>query len=254
MRHRIENAVAKVTDVLKTWEQVDTITMVESGEDLYDPYFFISLDVYCTGDIPAPESRAALFQESVAFEALPVTRKDRFLMDDVPIRVEYKDVARFNEIIHSARGNEGIYRDSGTYMFYRLQNCEVLVQKSEWIDEVRKDLEAFSPAFWTMLRSLIQARMEHHLGDLHASVVREDNLFFLISSAGFVRSLCGALFAINRKFEPSARLLNEQVRALSILPDPFGGRFDSFLRTDGDHSPARKAEIADLMAKSVLSL
>ena len=255
MKRKIERAVADIAGRISGWESVDTITMVESGEDLYDPYFFISFDVYFLSDIPNEESRRAVFADTVAFEALQSNRKDRFLLRDIPFRIEYKDLRRFNDIINAAKANEVVQRDSGTYMFYRLKNSQILYRKSDWIDEVRKDLEALDDKFWNGLRAALQARMEHFLGDLHAAVVRGDSLFFMISAAGFIRSLFSTLFAINHAFEPSARSLYEQAQELAILPDPFAGRLESFLRSESSSmNPDRKKEVAELMAISVLAL
>jgi len=255
MKPRVESAINRIVAVLESWDSVDTIALVETGsDDIYDPYFFVSLDVYYAGDIPASETRRQELPDVVAFETLRLTHKDRFLLDDIPVRLEYKDIERFNRIIQGARGPEGAFRDSGTYMFYRLKHGRILYQKSEWLSEVRKDLESFSDAFWEMLREAFQARMEHYLGDLNAAVVRGDNLFYLISSAGFVRSVSSVLFAINHRFEPSGRLLYDQTIQLPVLPESFQGRFESLLRPSDALSSSRRAEIAELLAKSIVAL
>ncbi|MFP4374857.1 MAG: hypothetical protein ACLFPO_11040 [Spirochaetaceae bacterium] len=255
MKPRVESAVNRVVGILKRWEGVDTISLVDTGfEDIYDPYFFVSLDVYCSGDIPDPESRQRELIDVVAFETLKLTRKDRFLLDDIPFRLEYKDIDRFNRIIRGAHGAGGAFRDSGTYVFYRLKEGQVIYQKSEWLNEVRMDLDAFSEDFWHMLREAFQARMEHYLGDLAAAVMREDDLFCLISSAGFVRSACSVLFAINHRFEPSGRLLYKQTCNLPVLPESFRGRFESLVRSSQALPPSRRAEVAELLAKSIVAL
>ncbi|TVQ39601.1 MAG: DUF4037 domain-containing protein [Spirochaetaceae bacterium] len=255
MKGKIDRAVKDLVGRISSWPAVDTVAMVESGEDLYDPYFFISFDVYCTAAIPDESLRRTIFEDAVAFESLQSNRKDRFLLRDIPFRIEYKDLRRFNEIINAAKTNEVVQRDSGTYMFYRLKHSQIMYQKSDWIDEVRKDLDALNDRFWDGLRASLQARMEHFLGDLHAAVVRGDSLFFIISAAGFIRSLFSVLFAINHCFEPSARSLYEQARTLPILPEPFAGRLESFLRSESSSmTPERRKEVAELMAKSVLAL
>lgn len=255
MKARVESAVERIVGVLKQWPSVDTVTLVETGsEDIYDPYFFVSLDVYYSGDIPEEDTRRAEFCDVFAFETLRLTRKDRFLLDDIPFRLEYKDIDRFSRIIRGAQEAGGSFRDNGTYMFYRLKHGRVLHQRSEWLSEVRKDLDSFTDEFWQMLRDAFQARMEHYLGDLSAAVIREDDLFYLISAAGFIRSVCSVLFAVNHRFEPSGRLLYEETRALPVLPESFHGRFDSLLRADRSLTSERRAEVAELLAKSIISL
>jgi hypothetical protein len=139
-------------------------------------------------------------------------------------------------------------------MFYRLKHGRVLYQKSEWLTEVRKDLDSFTDEFWSMLREAFQARMEHYLGDLNAAVARSDDLFYLLSSAGFIRSVCSVLFAINHRFEPSGRLLYEETSTLPVLPESFAGRFESLVRPSAALSASRRAEVAELLAKSIVAL
>lgn len=254
MKGRTEEAVEAVAERLHEWPTMDTVTLVESGTNTNDPYFFVSLDAYHRGDLPEEEERRRVFEDAVAFESPYVTRKDRFLLHDIPVRVEYKSIDRFNEIIHATDGNRGIYRDSGTYMFYRIKNSTILRQKSDWLLEVRKDLNAFTDEFWEQLRGLFQARMEHYLGDLHAAVIREDPLFYLVSASGFIRSVASVLFAVNRRFEPAPRSFLEKVPELAILPDSFHGRFDSFLRTENGLTQGRKLEVATLLAQSIIAL
>lgn len=254
MKRKIEQSIEAIVGVLSSWENVDTIAVIESGEDFYDPYFFISVDCYTRGPIPPSHTRRSLFPGAVAFESLHASRKDRFLLQDIPFRVEYKDQDYFDTLLHAGQAPEGAFRDTGTYMLYRLRHGRVVFHKSDWIDEARKDLDALSDDFWNMLRTAFQARMEHFLGDLHAGIAREDELFYLISSSGFIRTACSVLFVINHRFEPSGRLLAEETRQLSVLPDSFLGRFDSFLRTEPALRPPQKAEVADLLARSIVAL
>jgi hypothetical protein len=96
--------------------------------------------------------------------------------------------------------------------------------------------------------------MEHFLSDLGAALIQGDDFHYLISSAGFIKNACVALFCINRRFEPSHRGFYEQVKALPILPEEFIGRFESFLRNDSEMTAQRKYSLAQLIARSVLSL
>lgn len=255
MKRRAEQVISQVVERISQWDAVDTVTVLEVGEDYYDPYFFFSLDLYCRGEIPAPEQREAAFEDAFAFESLAAGRKDRFVLNDIPIRLEYKDIDRFDYIIRNATtdGTEPA-RDSGTFMFYRLKNARTLMQHSDWLDQARAELDKLTDGFWNGVRLAAQARMEHYLSDLYAAVVREDDLFYMVSSAGFIKSLCSVLFAINRRFEPSARLLAEQVGELPVLPEPFAGRFESFLRSENGLKPAQRYEVGELMARSVLAL
>jgi hypothetical protein len=84
--------------------------------------------------------------------------------------------------------------------------------------------------------------------------MRDDGLFFHISSANFLRSVCSMLFAMNKLFEPSFRLFSEQVKSFPRLPESFAVLLDSMLRSDSDLSHSQKYEIAQMLTKNILSL
>ena len=86
MRLKVEESVRSITAILREWPSVDTVTMLLSGEDVYDAYFFVSLDVYSAGDIPDENARSKLFAHTGAFESSSISRKDRFLLDDIPFQ------------------------------------------------------------------------------------------------------------------------------------------------------------------------
>lgn len=254
MTPRVSRTVEDVAKILSAWDCVDTITILESGEDFYDPYFFVSLDVFYRGHLPSLDERRESLDNAGGFESQEVHPKDRFLVDGIPVRLEYKDIDRYGELVSAAFEPHGAQRDTGTYVFYRLQHCHILFSKSDWLEQVRGRLGELSDEFWGRVRHAAQARMEHYLSDLHAAAVREENLFYLVSSAGFIRNYCSVLFAVNKRFEPSARLMEQEVLQLPSKPDAFGGRFDSFLRRDPRFTPMRTYELAELMAKAAMAL
>ena len=255
MNRKAERIATDLSERLKTWKDIDSITLAESAEsDRYDPYFFVSLDVYYKGILPTIGDREKLFADTAGFESSNITAKDRFLVENIAVRVEYKDIERINDILQRTQDNMWVFRQTGTYMFYRLENAAVLVKNSAWIDDVREQLTKLPDGFWQLMINSSQATMEHYLSDLIASVMREDKLFFLISSAGFIKSFLSLLFVINRAFDPSGRKLFEMVWSLPELPENFKGRFHSFLRDNPEFPPSRKQELAELMAKSVIRM
>lgn len=147
-----------------------------------------------------------------------------------------------------------VFRQTGTYMFYRLETGLILHKATPWIDAVREQLTELPDTFWELMVRSSRATMEHYLSDLISAVMRDDKLFYLISRAGFLKSFLSLLFVINRKFEPSGRKLYEMVWKLEALPENFKGRFESFLRDSEAFPPSRKMEIAELMAKSVVRM
>lgn len=234
---------------------VDSVALAEiTGEDLVDPYFVLSFDVYFRGALAPIEVRHKLFEDAGAFESSSVASKDRFLIEELPIRIEYKDMARIDEILGKVEQNLWVFRQTGTYMFDRLQNATILEKRSDWIDRTRAVLAKLPDSFWDLLAKSSQATMEHYLADYGAAVLRNDPLFSLISAAGFIKSCCSALFVLNHTFEPSGRLLYKRILELPRLPEHFSARFETFMSDDPDYGPTRKREIAELIATSILHL
>jgi len=255
MKQKVEHISSELAARLSGLRGVDAITLAEtSAVDLSDPYFFVSLDVYYRGSLTEAEVRHKLFQDAGAFESSTVASKDRFLIEGLPVRIEYKDMARIDEILGKVEQNLWVFRQTGTYMFNRLQTAVVLKQKSNWIETVRKTLDNLPASFWMLLAKSSEATMEHYLGDYAAGVIRGDALFSLVSAAGFIKSCCSTLFVLNHRFEPSSRVLSDRVVELPLLPEHFRARFETFLSDDPDSTPGRKREIAELIATSVVRL
>ena len=255
MEKKVETITAYISEKLRAIPAVDCILLQESAEeDLLNPYFFISLDVYYRGALPDSRERQHLFENAGAFESSYFSLKDRFFIDDMPIRIEYKHKDRVDHIIQNNEGNIWVFKDTGTYMFYRLKYGKVVRQRTSWIDGVRAKLENFSDAFWSAIRNSALSTMEHQVIDISSSVINRDDLFYLISMSGYIKSLCSFLYAVNREFEPSKRHISEHILKLEKLPENFAGRFDSLVRNDVDFSRSKRQEVAKLLTKSLLYL
>jgi hypothetical protein len=255
MRLKVQRTAQQLTDTIKTWPSVECVSLGEAaGADILDPYFSLVLDVYYRGAIPGIEERKSAYGMPTAFESSTVRMKDRFFQAELPVRIEYKSIERVEDILDKPDDMVWVLRDSGTYMFYRIVGGTVLFKRSEWIDGVRKRLAVLSSDFWDKFRESFQAKMEHYLSDLGTSALQNDEFFNLISSAGFIRNVCSALFMINRRFEPSHRFIVHQLHELEALPDGFWGRWDSFMRSGGGLTPSRKYEVACLIAKSIVQM
>ncbi len=261
MRKKVESLTKALADVLSSWDSVECVTLGEHSEsDVLDPYFALVLDVYHRGPIPSTDERRAAFAAVMgdpgAFESATAQEKDRFFIEGLPVRVEYKTTQRTDDFL--GRGVDldfvWVIKNSGTYMFYRLQRCKILFSRSGWIEKTRERLRDLPDLFWDSLREAFQAKMEHYLSDLGAAALRDDGFFYLQSSAGFVRNAAAALFMANRRFEPSHRMVEVQLKELERIPDDFYGRWETFLRSNIDMSRAQKYEVAELIARSVLAL
>lgn len=259
MKHKTKLLVDRLVSTVSKWDSIDCISLNEAAtSDTLDPYFALILDVYHDGGIPDPDERRKLYGDDIAaFETSVQSNKDRFLIGNLPVRIEYKHKRQTDELVTIADSNIDqlwLIKDGGTYGFYRLAHGEILFRRSDWIDKIRERLLKLGDEFWTQMRDAHQSKMEHFLSDLGAALMQGDDFHYLISSAGFIKSACVVLFCINKRFEPSHRGFYDQVQALPILPDDFVGRFESFLRNDSEMTVERKYALAQLIAKSVLGI
>jgi hypothetical protein len=263
MKRKVERVAQSIAGVVSSWEEVECVALGEHSEaDVLDPHFALVVDVYLRGAPPTVEERKAAFTSVVgqpgAFESSDVQSKDRFFVEGLPLRVEYKNVAMIDDVVARSKGPDStlvwLFKNSGTYMFYRLQNSRILFQKSDWIQRVRLDITNLPEAFWAGLQDAFMSKMEHYLADLGAASFGDDGFFYGVSMAGFTRYAAAALFMANHRLEPSHRYVSAQLRELKRLPDSFLGRWETLLRSDSGISGAQRYEVAELIARSVLAL
>jgi hypothetical protein len=262
MKRKVEQLAQSITAAISSWAAVECVTLGEHSEsDVLDPYFALVVDAYLRAAPPTVEERQASFAKDVgqpgAFETSASRSKDRFFIDGLPVRVEYKSVEMIDDVIARCKGPDSqivwIFKNSGTYMFYRLINSRILFQRSDWLPGVRRDLSDLAPSFWENLRDAVASKMEHYLADLGAASYSDDGYFYGVSMAGFIRYAAAALFTANRRFEPSHRYVSAQLGTLASLPDDFLGRWETLLRSDLDISRSQKYEVAELIARSVIA-
>jgi len=255
MQQKVGKITGELTRTLAAWPGVEAVVLGEAAEAaVLDPYFTISVDVYYTEALASAAERRRAFGNPSPFDSLAPLGEDRFLRDDLPVKIRYQDTASYVLMLQRIEQRQWVLHEVGTYPFYRMVNGQLLHQRSGWVEEVRARLGALPEHFWRSVMDSTRLAVAYHLNDLRAAVFRADPLFTTFSLCQFLRSLCGFLFAANRAFEPSARLLGDKVRALSRLPDGFAGRFESLLRDDPVLPPQRKCEIAELLAKSILPM
>lgn len=253
MKRKVKQLLDNLVEEISRWETVDTITVAETAEeDILSPYFFLSIDIFYRRSIPSPEERRRSFNDPSLFESSYFGSKDRFLLHDIPVRLEYKSIERIEDLLHRKEGVHFGSRESGTYLFYRLLNNRVLFHRSPWLNKVLTQVKALPDEFWIPLKEAYWSNLEHQLGDLGAAVVAEDEFFFVRSLSGYLNTLCSLLFVLNKAFEPSGRRMQEQLQKLSWLPENFRGRFASLITEDSEFTPERKLEVAQLLARSLI--
>jgi len=257
MKYRVRKLVDEYTEVLSAWPEVECVALNEAAlPDVLDPYFAVILDVYHRGNIPAPEARRQAYgAQASLFETSFQRNKDRFLVGDLPVRIEYKNTRQVEELVDLADSRrEGLWliKDSGTYGYYRLAYGEVRFSRSGWIEGLRQRLFNLDDDFWARMRDASQSKMEHFLADLGAAALQGDDFFSLMSASGFLKFACLSLFAVNHRFEPSHRGYAKQLRDLKKLPTTFAAQFENFFQQG--QGMTQQYSLAQLMAKSILAL
>lgn len=259
MKYKTKVLVDRFAKQFSGWPAVECVSLNEAAlPDTLDPYFALILDVYYTGAIPMEEERRKQYGSDIAaFETSSQGNKDRFLVGDVPVRIEFKSTQKIDNLVDIADTKHDmlwLVKDSGTYGYYRLVNGEVLYSRNDWIRDVQKRLLNVSDDFWKQMRDASQSKMEHFLSDLGAAFIQEDDFHYLIASSGFIKNACLTLFSINRCFEPSHKAYYNQVLKLPILPESFASYLESFLRNDAEMTTERKYYLAQLIAKGIVVL
>jgi hypothetical protein len=255
MKQKVERVSFFLAERISAWSCVEAIALADSAEfDVYDPYFFISLDVYHRKEIPDTEERLRSYSGAGAFESSSTARKDRFLIEGIPVRVEFKEVGRIDELLSFRTDSFYVFRQTGTYPFHRLLSARILFDRSGWIAGARQTLSSIPDSFWDGLYVSALASAEHYASDIGAAVLKEDPFFYLVSLAGFIKTFSSLVFIINKQFEPSGRGIYRAIMELPLLPEHFKGRYESICGDDPDLTPHRKAELAGLLLKSLLSL
>ena len=259
MKLKTKILVDRFASVVSEWPGVECISLNEAAiPNTLDPYFALIFDVYYRDSIPGAEERHRLYGGDLeAFETAGKESKDRFLINNIPIHLEYKSVGMIEELVSIADSRlESLWfiKDSGTYGFYRLAQGDIIFSRGGWIMGIRERLKKLGDDFWQSMRNANESKMEHFLSDLGAALIQGDDFFYLTSSAGFIKSACLALFCINRCFEPSHRAYYKQVNMLKILPDSFRSYFESFLSSAPEITMERKYSLAQLIARGILAL
>jgi hypothetical protein len=259
MKYKTKVLADRFISVLAAWPGVECVSLNEAAlPDTLDPYFALILDVFYSGVIPETEERRLQYgEDAAAFETSSQSSKDRFLIGDIPVRLEYKSTRQIEElaaIADTRREDLWFIKDSGTYGFYRLAQGEILYSRSGWIQQIRERLAGLGDEFWISVRDANQSKMEHFLGDLGAALIQGDDFYYLISSSGFIKAACLTLFCINRRFEPSHRAYYKQVIELPVLPESFGAQLETFLRGGPDGTMERRYSLAQLIAREIVAL
>jgi hypothetical protein len=255
MKRKVHRIAVSLSERLSRQDGVEAVLLGEAADiEVFDPYFTIDLDVYVAGSPPGMEARRALLPDLKAFETSPVSAVDRFFVEELPASVHYIRAADVDRMLLRITEQSWVFHEPGTNALYRIEHGEVLWRRNGWLEEARSVLAHVPTQFWWQAKLRAFSLAERALSDLGAAAHRSDDLFFLVSAARLVRCVASFLFAANRQFEPSDRMLAERIETLSALPEGLKGLMDSFLRPIGEISKDARREIAQHLVRSLMPM
>ena len=255
MKNKVKKIVDHIADILIKWKDVRAVVLQHFAEkDVYDPNFSITFDVFCDGSIPASKERSGLFVGSEYFESSKINNKDRFIFEELPVRISYKPCEGVENVFEAVKTDRWLSIEGGTYLFHRIATGTLLWSRDEWIKNILIKLDKLPESFWQQWIESCKRRIDHYLEDLGAATIKDDALYFQLSLAGFLQSTARFLFAVNHVFEPGPRDYTASLVLLENLPEGFEANWSSILRNDAELPAFRKHEIAEILTRSILNL
>ncbi len=255
MKRKSDEIEKFLIGVMSDWQGVDCICVSQrSDTDEFDPRFALVLDVYFRRGIPAADRREKLFDNPGAFESSQGTMKDRFFLDEIPIRVEYKHIPGVQDLVERPLRHIKLIKNAGTYPLYRLLHFKLAYSRSDWIERMRESLSNFPKEAWDAFFYSFSAKMEHYLADLGAASVSDNPFFLLVSKAGFLRFAGASIYMHNHAFEPSHSEYENNLRKLPRLPANFKALWEGISSDSIEMAEFRRFELARVLAREILEL
>jgi hypothetical protein len=236
-------------------DNMETIILGEAADiEVYDPNFIIAIDVFYSGRLPSPKKRDILYGNPKFFESSSTYPVDRFMKEDLPVMINYRKIQRIDRIFDRIERSEWVFRMESSNILHRLKEGHVLYNRNGWIDKIKKRFITIPDEFWAHILDSSSFLIEHYLRELNVSIFKTNNLLYMIALTHFIKSVCSFIYALNRDFEPSPRLLYKSIKDLPNLPDEFMNRFNILLNPATDVSIEQKGEVATLITKNLIKM
>ena len=247
--NRVKTIIDTLKNTIASWQDVNCILAGKAlKEDVLDPYFVITLDVYYKDCIPDSDTRNTLFEYPGAFETSPKQDKDRFFIDELPVHIIYKKQQVVENYLVDYKK---LFQEGTTYSIFRIFNADIIYNCDTWITAIQEQFSKLGEAFWGQLFKYNIYKIEHYLTDLGSAVMKHDDFFFLVSLSGFMTSCASALFARNHEWFPYYRKLNEYLCKLKVVPENFSRYWNDILNT-GKLTQEKRYQLAQLLAKEII--
>jgi hypothetical protein len=255
MKRKVQKIAKSLAERLAEVEGVQAVLLGDAADiEVFDPYFTIDLDVYTEENPPHFEERRALLPGIEDFETSPIAAVDRFLVEDLPASIHYIRSADVDRMLLRISEMSWVFHEPGTNTLYRIGHGQVLYARDGWLEEARSALAHVPDQFWRQARLRAFSLAERALSDVGAAAHRSDSMYFLVSASRLVRCVASFLFAVNKQYEPSDRMLSERIAKLPIMPEGLAGKMDTFMRPISEVSMEARREIAEYIVQSLLPL
>jgi len=245
--------VDRITNIIKKWNHVETLTYYVLGKDKYDPYYTLLFDVYYKSELPSKVERRRIFDFAEFIETSRITTKDRMLIDDVPVRINYKSLEEVESFIKDFRSDAPRYYVQTTYPLWRISHFEVHYTKGEWFSNVKMMIAELPDSFWVRQLRILRKKVEHILVDMKSALFAKDDFFFFISSSSFIWYLIEFFHVAAHRFVPPGKLLGHSLRTLPGLSEELSSRISTFFRDKSDLSHAQRLQLAELIVQNAFS-
>jgi hypothetical protein len=246
MRQKLLSIVNKILESVPHIGDFLGLIVMENTRELYDPYFIVSIDVYLRGRPVPVQVRQALFEYGGAFEA--TEHKDRFLIDEMPVRIEYRDIDHYEGL--KSADYCAFVQDS--FALRRLVSGTIMQDSQGILESLRAKALELPATYWNEATNLVEQRLDHALEDMKSASVNNDELLFSISKARVLEQFVALLCSLNRRFLPSPRDYANEILELNKRPDDFLGRIRTLLSWSAEPI-SRQTELAELIVEELLA-
>jgi len=255
LKRRVFKLANEYSEKIARDENVETIVLGEAADiEVYDPNFIIAMDVYYSGRLIPSEKRNDIYGNPEFFETSTVKPVDRFIKDNLPIYIHYRKTNQIERIFDRIDRSDWVFRMESSNILHRLKEGHVLYNRSKWIDKIKGRFTSIPDNFWAHILDSASFLIEHYLREINIAIFKNNNLLFQISLTYFIKSAVSYIYALNRDFEPSPRLLYGALKELPNLPDEFMNRFHILINPTSEVSLEQKGEVATLIAKSLMHM
>jgi predicted nucleotidyltransferase len=208
----------------------------------------IDLYVICQPQIPSPIDRQAVFLQTVDLEVLNIDydqpawenqwcpSNDRLLLKGIQIDIIYNTLIWVQSVVTKVKNLGATSLPELKFRPYTflglLENSVILFDPDGILQDIVADLYPFPSGLRQTLITNSLAVITGSLEDLHDYTKRNiGNSAFLFHLWRVIDAMETLLFALNERYSPATKRLEEAYRSLPILPENFLERYNNLLET-----------------------